>query len=52
MGAMTIAICVSAGLLGLVAGYYRQQTQSLLPAIIVHALFNIGGTLPGWLLSA
>jgi membrane protease YdiL (CAAX protease family) len=51
MGPMTIPICVSASLLGLVAGYHRQETGSLVPAILVHALFNVGGTLPGWLLS-
>jgi membrane protease YdiL (CAAX protease family) len=38
-------------LLGLVAGYYREKTKSLIPAIIIHALFNIGGSLPMWILS-
>lgn len=51
MGPMTIAICLSATALGLIAGHYRQQSRSLLPAVIVHTLFNIGGTLPGWLLA-
>jgi len=37
--------------LGLVAGYYREKTGSLIPALIIHALFNIGGSLPMWLLS-
>jgi membrane protease YdiL (CAAX protease family) len=37
--------------LGIVAGYYREKTGSLMPAIIIHALFNIGGTLPMWILS-
>jgi membrane protease YdiL (CAAX protease family) len=37
--------------LGIVAGYYREKTESLIPAIIIHALFNIGGTLPMWILS-
>jgi membrane protease YdiL (CAAX protease family) len=34
--------------LGLVAARYREKTGSLLPAIIVHALFNIGSMLPLW----
>ena len=38
-------------LLGLVVGYYREKTKSLIPAIIIHALFNIGGSLPMWILS-
>ncbi len=37
--------------LGIIAGYYREKTESLIPAIIIHALFNIGGMLPMWLLS-
>jgi membrane protease YdiL (CAAX protease family) len=37
--------------LGIVAGYHREKTGSLIPAIIIHALFNIGGMLPMWLLS-
>jgi len=51
MGSMTIPICISATLLGLLAGYHRQVSGSLIPAILVHALFNIGGTLPAWLIS-
>ncbi len=38
-------------LLGLIAGYYREKTKSLIPAMIIHALFNIGGSLPVWILS-
>ncbi|MFH1335133.1 MAG: CPBP family intramembrane glutamic endopeptidase [Candidatus Zixiibacteriota bacterium] len=38
-------------LLGLVAGYYREKTKSLIPAMIIHSLFNIGGSLPMWILS-
>ena len=41
---IVLALC-----LGLVAGYYRQVSGSLVPAILVHALFNIGGTLPLWI---
>jgi membrane protease YdiL (CAAX protease family) len=32
-----------ATVLGLVAGYYREKTGSLLPAIIIHMLFNVYG---------
>ena len=37
--------------LGIIAGYYREKTESLIPAIIIHALFNIGGMLPMWILT-
>ena len=33
--------------LGIIAGYYREQTNSLIPAIMVHMCFNIGGSLLG-----
>ncbi len=36
--------------LGLVAAHYREKTGSLLPAISIHALFNIGGSLPLWVM--
>jgi membrane protease YdiL (CAAX protease family) len=49
MGPKTILICISATLLGIVAGTYRQASGSLIPAILVHLLFNVGGTLPAWL---
>lgn len=52
MGAMALAPMTLGLLLGLVAGYYREKTGSLLPAILIHALVNIGGTLPGWVLGA
>lgn len=29
---------------GLVAGYYREKTNSLIPALIVHFMANVGGT--------
>lgn len=32
-----------AAVLGLIAGYHREQTGSLIPAIIVHAFGNVGG---------
>ena len=44
-------VIVLTSLLGIVAGYYREKTGSLIPAIIIHALFNIGGMLPMWLLT-
>jgi membrane protease YdiL (CAAX protease family) len=44
-------VILLATLLGIVAGYYREKTESLIPAIIIHALFNIGGSLPMWILS-
>lgn len=47
-------VILLATLLGIVAGYYREKTESLIPAMIIHALFNIGGSLPvrvlSWLL--
>lgn len=49
MGPAAAVPIVLALFLGLVAGYYRQATGSLVPAILVHALFNIGGTLPRWI---
>lgn len=38
--------------LGVVAGYYREKTGSLFPAILIHGLFNVGGSLPEWVLIA
>ncbi len=49
MGAKAAPVIVLAFLLGCVAGVYRQTTGSLIPAVIVHMLFNIGGTVPMWL---
>ena len=48
MGLAAVPVIVLAVFLGLVAGRYRARTASLVPAIVVHALFNIGGTLPLW----
>jgi membrane protease YdiL (CAAX protease family) len=42
MGLVTVLL---AFLLGLVTGYLRAQSRSLLPAIIVHAMFNIAGSI-------
>ena len=37
-----ISIVVFATILGLIAGFQREQTGSLIPAILVHAFGNIG----------
>jgi membrane protease YdiL (CAAX protease family) len=50
MGLAAVPIILVVVFLGLVAARYRERTGSLLPAIIVHALFNIGGTLPIWVI--
>jgi membrane protease YdiL (CAAX protease family) len=50
MGPAAVPVILLAVFLGLVAARYRERTGSLLPAIIVHALFNIGGTLPLWVI--
>jgi membrane protease YdiL (CAAX protease family) len=50
MGPQAIPAIVLATLLGLLAARYRQATGSLIPAIIVHMLFNVGGMLPGWII--
>ncbi|MCP4703416.1 MAG: CPBP family intramembrane metalloprotease [candidate division Zixibacteria bacterium] len=38
---IVVSIIVSATLLGLIAGYYREKTGSLLPAIAAHITFNL-----------
>ena len=50
MGPTAIPVILMAVFLGLIAARYRERTGSLLPAIIVHALFNIGGMLPLWVI--
>lgn len=49
MGPAAVVPIVLATLLGFLAARYRETTGSLIPAIIVHALFNVGGMLPGWI---
>jgi len=44
-------VIVLTSALGIIAGYYREKTESLIPAIIIHALFNVGGMLPMWILT-
>jgi membrane protease YdiL (CAAX protease family) len=48
MGPKMIPVVLMATYLGLVAAHYRQKTGSLLPALLVHLLFNIAGVLPLW----
>ena len=50
MGPAAVPVILMAVFLGLIAARYRERTGSLLPAIIVHALFNIGGLLPLWVI--
>lgn len=40
-------IVVSGFIMGVIAGYYREKTESIIPAIIVHMLFNICGSIIG-----
>ena len=42
--AAVFSIVLFAFILGIIAGHYREKTGSLIPAIIVHMLFNVGGT--------
>ncbi|HDS09073.1 MAG TPA: CPBP family intramembrane metalloprotease [Firmicutes bacterium] len=45
MDTYSILIIVFSGIiLGLIAGFQREKTGSLIPAIIIHACFNIGGS--------
>jgi membrane protease YdiL (CAAX protease family) len=48
MGPLAAVPIVLATLLGFLAARYREVTGSLIPAVIIHALFNVGGMLPGW----
>ncbi len=51
MGIATVFnIILFAFILGIIAGYYREKTGSLITAIIVHMLFNVGGTCGGLLI--
>lgn len=49
LGAVTLGVMFLAAILGLIAGYYREKTGSLIPAILIHSFFDIGGTLPLWI---
>jgi membrane protease YdiL (CAAX protease family) len=48
MGLAAVPVILLITFLGLVAAHYREKTGSLIPSIIIHALFNIGGSLPLW----
>ena len=50
MGPGAIPVVLMATYLGLVAAHYRENTGSLLPAILLHVLFNIVGILPFWMI--
>lgn len=50
MGPAAVPVIVMATLLGFVAARYRESTGSLIPAVVVHALFNVGGMLPVWVM--
>jgi membrane protease YdiL (CAAX protease family) len=39
-----IYIVIFAFIVGLMAAYYREKSESLIPAIVIHMLANIGGT--------
>lgn len=40
---MVAAVVVSATVLGFIAGYYREKTGSIVPAILAHFVFNVVG---------
>ncbi len=46
-----LATVVCAGIVGFIAGYQRELTGSMIPAILVHAFANVGGTLMEMLIS-
>lgn len=51
MGPWPVSVIVLfAFLLGIIAGYHREKTGSLVPAVIVHLLFNVGGSMVAWLI--
>ena len=51
-GAQMAFIAVMTFVLGIGAGYFREKTGSLVPAIIIHMLFNICGEIMGSLVGA
>jgi membrane protease YdiL (CAAX protease family) len=40
---MVVFIVINATILGLLAGYYRETSGSIIPAIAVHMTFNVVG---------
>jgi len=49
---IVVNIVISASLLGLIAGYYREKSGSLLPAIVSHITFNVIGTMIPFILTS
>jgi membrane protease YdiL (CAAX protease family) len=49
-GYQVLVIVLFAFVLGLVAGYCRERTESLVPAIVVHMFANVGGSLAGYVI--
>lgn len=49
LGPATLLVILLVGILGVIAGHYREKTGSLIPAILIHSFFDIGGTLPPWI---
>jgi len=43
-------IVLFAFIIGMIAGYYREKTGSLIPAIVVHMFGNVGGTCADYLI--
>jgi membrane protease YdiL (CAAX protease family) len=52
MGAKAAPVLVVTFVLGCIAGVYRETTGSLIPAVLVHMLFNVGGAVPVWVVAA
>ncbi|MCK4546105.1 MAG: CPBP family intramembrane metalloprotease [Candidatus Eisenbacteria sp.] len=44
-GPLVAVIVFATTVLGIVAGYYREKTGSLVPAIVIHMMFNVAGVL-------
>jgi len=49
---MLVMILISTTTAGLVAGYYRERSSSLIPAIAAHMTFNIVGTMVPFILGS
>lgn len=46
---VVLVVVVFAFGIGIAAGYYRERSLSLMPAVLVHVFGNIGGSLAEWL---
>jgi len=46
-GYRVLITVLSAFVLGIIAGYQREKTESLVPAIVVHMFANVGGSFAG-----